>query len=282
MCSQAGIQQTLEHSLDATCGYMWRIHHNQQFLGWFQPGPHGEMSGLELFMDGGATLAGAVSAGAALLGYKQQKEDDSELVEDEEELERLRQNLGEAITSTCAAHAAITAAWGESLSLFVARGAQSLAVEALEAAKRLVEEAAELEDLADVYDAQLQLAITKRRGLRRTPLRHLETRLDGLSLALTAHVPAVVLAKEAFKRLELGEGDAVTLQAALQTAKSYSEAGMESRCKSPISAGFTGFTMFFHASHLLSHVFSSPAALSAAPRGIFVASSFPLLRAMSC
>ena len=46
------------------------------------------MSGLEVFLDGGATFASLLSAGAAVVGYRQQKEDDLELVEDVEEVEQ--------------------------------------------------------------------------------------------------------------------------------------------------------------------------------------------------
>lgn len=155
------------------------------------------MSGLELFLDGGATFAGLLSAGAAVVGYKQQKEDDSELVEDEE-LEILRKNLSEATTSACAAHTALTVAWGQPLSLFKGDMSQiSWAIEAVDMAKGLVELAAELEDLADVYDAQLHLAISKRRSLLRWPLGRLEAKLEEMQLVLTAQIPAVVLAKEA-------------------------------------------------------------------------------------
>ena len=156
------------------------------------------MSGLELFLDGGATFAGLLSAGAVVVGYKQQKEDDSELVEDEEELEILRKNLSEATTSACAAHTALTVAWGQPLSLFKGDMSQiSWATEAVDMAKGLVELAAELEDLADVYDAQLHLAISKRRSLLRWPLGRLEAKLEEMQLVLTAQIPAVVLAKEA-------------------------------------------------------------------------------------
>ena len=234
------------------------------------------MSGLELFMDGGATLAGAVSAGSMpSWATSSKRRTTASLWRIRRSWNTSRQNLGEAITSTCAAHAAITAAWGQPLSLFMAHGAQGVAVEALERAKQLVEEAAELEDLADVYDAQLQLAITQQRSLQRTPVRLLESRLDTLSLALTSHVPAVVLAKEAFKQLEL-EGDTVALQAALQNAKSYSEA-RESRLFRMVSQCFTCFSPPIRC-------ISGPFPLQG--EGIFVALSFPLVRAaravMSC
>ncbi|CAJ1419169.1 unnamed protein product [Effrenium voratum] len=164
------------------------------------------MSGLELFMDGGATVAGLLSAGAAMLGYQQQKEDDSELACSEEEFSLLRKNLAEAYTSLCAAHSAITSAWGQPLSLFkrAARDAE-VALEVVEGAKRLVERAAALEDLADVYDAQLQLATGAGAGagatrcVRRGPVQALEAELEELSLKLSGRIAALVRAKEALE-----------------------------------------------------------------------------------
>ena len=189
------------------------------------------MSGLEVFLDGGATFASLLSAGAAVVGYRQQKEDDLELVEDVEEVEQLRKNLSEAATSACAAHAALTAAWGQPLSLF--RGPVGMpqvmqvawAVEAVEVAKELVESAAELEDLADVYDAQLQLAKSHGRSLLRSPLLRLEERLDELSLVLTSQIPAVVLAKEAFTLGDTFAVKPVHAMAAMKAATSFSQAG---------------------------------------------------------
>ena len=181
------------------------------------------MSGLELFLDGGATFAGLLSAGAAVVGYKQQKEDDSELVEDEEELEILRKNLNEATTSACAAHTALTVAWGQPLSLF--KGDMSIncnwAIEAVDMAKGLVELAAELEDLADVYDAQLHLAISKHRSLLRWPLRSLEAKLEEMQLVLTAQIPAVVLAKEAMAFGGTKATKPVQAQTAIEAARSF-------------------------------------------------------------
>lgn len=191
------------------------------------------MSGLEVFLDGGATFASLLSAGAAVVGYRQQKEDDLELVEDVEEVEQLRKNLSEAATSACAAHAALTAAWGQPLSLF--RGPVGMpqvqvawAVEVLEVAKELVESAAELEDLADVYDAQLQLAKSHGRSLLRSPLLRLEERLDELSLVLTSQIPAVVLAKEAFTLGDTFAVKPVHAMAAMKAATSFSQGSLKS------------------------------------------------------
>ena len=56
------------------------------------------MSGLEmLFMDGGATVAGVLSAAAAVLGYKQQKEDDIELVDQPPDLEQPGQSAEQPV-----------------------------------------------------------------------------------------------------------------------------------------------------------------------------------------
>ena len=127
----------------------------------------------------------------------------------------LRQNLAEAYASLCAAHSAITSAWGQPLSLFrrAAPGAEEeaaeaepeVALEVVEGAKRLVERAAALEDLADVYDAQLQLATGAGAGagttrcVRRGPVQALEAELEELSLKLSGRIAALLRAKEALE-----------------------------------------------------------------------------------
>lgn len=198
------------------------------------------MSGLEVFLDGGATFASLLSAGAAVVGYRQQKEDDLELVEDMEEVEQLRKNLSEAATSAWAAHAALTAAWGQPLSLF--RGPLGIpvmqvtwAVEVVEVAKELVEKAAEFEDLADVYDAQLQLAKSHGRSLLRSPLLRLEERLDELSLVLTSQIAAVVLAKEAFSLGDTSAVKPVHAMAAMKAATSFGQGSLKSMEELPLA-----------------------------------------------
>lgn len=99
------------------------------------------------------------------------------------------------------------------------------AVEVVEEAKELVESAAELEDLADVYDAQLQLAKSHGRSLLRSPLLRLEERLDELSLVLTSQIPAVVLAKEAFTLGDTFAVKPVHAMAAMKAATSFGQAG---------------------------------------------------------
>ncbi|CAJ1351688.1 unnamed protein product [Effrenium voratum] len=132
------------------------------------------------------------------------------------EFSLLRKNLAEAYTSLCAAHSAITSAWGQPLSLFkrAARDAEEeaadeaepeVALEVVEGAKRLVERAAALEDLADVYDAQLQLATgagagaSATRCVRRGPVQALEAELEELSLKLSGRIAALLRAKEALE-----------------------------------------------------------------------------------
>eukprot|EP00933_Yihiella_yeosuensis_P083560 TRINITY_DN97803_c0_g1_i2.p1 TRINITY_DN97803_c0_g1~~TRINITY_DN97803_c0_g1_i2.p1 ORF type:complete len:287 (+),score=75.81 TRINITY_DN97803_c0_g1_i2:72-932(+) len=165
------------------------------------------MSGLEvLVLDGGATVAGIVGAGAAALGYKQCKEDETELTDSEEELRLLLSRLCEAKTSAEAGHHAVTAAWRGPLSLFGkaaeaaanAGGVPKWACSVARSSRELVDEAAELEDLADVYKAQLELAIREKKSLRHSPICRLESLLDSLSNQLTLQVPALILAHEAF------------------------------------------------------------------------------------
>lgn len=152
-------------------------------------------------MDGGATVAGIVSAGAAVLGYKQQRQDEVELVDQPDDLEHLRGNLADAYISACAAHAAVTAAWGQPLSLFKEAGAEPQWAEAVGLnAKELVDKASELEDLADVYDSQLQLALSNGKSLQRAPLEALTEKLDELAIVLTQQVSALVLAKESLSQ----------------------------------------------------------------------------------
>ncbi|CAE8590955.1 unnamed protein product, partial [Polarella glacialis] len=168
-------------------------------------------SGLELlFLDGGATVAGLVGAGAAALGYEQRRRDDEELAESLEEFQYLRVVLVEAKVCAHAGHRAVTAAWRGPLSLFgqreeaaaAERGVPAWAAAAACAARGLADEAAELQDLADVYEAQLMLAARVGRSLRRAPVRQLEAQLERLSLDLTTQVPSVILAREAFDALD--------------------------------------------------------------------------------
>lgn len=183
------------------------------------------MSGLELlFVDGGTTVAGIVSAGAAALGvgYKQHRRDEEQLATPEE-LFLLRQMLRQAHSSVDAGHRALTATWQGPLSLFAAREEQAAtargvppwAIAAVLKAQRLVDTAAELGDLTDVYEAQLIIAEKEDKGAQWAPVRALEERLDALGLQLTTHIPALIIAREAFDATAVGGGAAATAGAAL-------------------------------------------------------------------
>lgn len=176
------------------------------------------MSGLELlFFDGGATVAGLLSAGAAALGYQQHRRDGEELVTAPEEICHFRQALVGSHGSVERSHSALTAAWGRPLSLFgqreeeeaLARGVCPRAVAAVRQAQALVEEAAELGDYADVYESQLELAASGRApgqccSLLRAPPYELVARLRDLERRLTAHVPRLALARMAFDGVSSG------------------------------------------------------------------------------
>mmetsp|Transcript_128307 Transcript_128307/g.256261 ORF Transcript_128307/g.256261 Transcript_128307/m.256261 type:complete len:275 (-) Transcript_128307:23-847(-) len=169
------------------------------------------MSGLELlFIDGGATVTALAGAGAAALGYKQRNDDDDRFVGSEEELCWLRSNLRQAHNSLDAGHSALTAAWRGPLSLFssrdesaaIERGVPKWAASVVRGARGLVDEAAGLGDLADVYEAQLRLAeqgdSQSTRGVLRAPVLELSARIEGLAQRSTEAVPAVVLSRDAF------------------------------------------------------------------------------------
>ena len=96
----------------------------------------------------------------------------------------------------------------------------------MEEAKELVESAAELEDLADVYDAPYcSWPNPTVRSLLRSPLLRLEERLDELSLVLTSQIPAVVLAKDAFTLGNTFAVKPVHAMAAMKAATSFGQAG---------------------------------------------------------
>eukprot|EP00928_Gymnodinium_smaydae_P058123 TRINITY_DN41342_c0_g1_i1.p1 TRINITY_DN41342_c0_g1~~TRINITY_DN41342_c0_g1_i1.p1 ORF type:complete len:266 (+),score=37.55 TRINITY_DN41342_c0_g1_i1:75-872(+) len=164
------------------------------------------MAGVQLlFLDGGATVAGSAIAGAAALGYKRHQRDDRELA-NEDELHQLRQALEGAHASVSAGHTALTAAWRSPLSLFreqdetnaVRVGVPLAAIAAVRKAQRLVDKASEFEDLAEVYDMQLKIAEDDWRCVVRAPVLALICYLESLSVDITRHVQAVILARDAF------------------------------------------------------------------------------------
>mmetsp|Transcript_112363 Transcript_112363/g.348765 ORF Transcript_112363/g.348765 Transcript_112363/m.348765 type:complete len:133 (+) Transcript_112363:3-401(+) len=64
--------------------------------------------------------------------------------------------------------------------------------------RQLVDEAAELQDLSDVYEAQISKAQSTGQGLHRASLRRQLDRLDELALRFDSHVPLLLAARSAF------------------------------------------------------------------------------------
>lgn len=103
-------------------------------------------------------------------------------------------------------HRSATGIWCAPLSLFndaaqkraCADGVHDWAILTVLKARRLVEEAAGLGDLTEVYKAQILTAQREKRKVLRDPLlKHLE-RLEGLAEELHAHQPYLRAAKDAF------------------------------------------------------------------------------------
>jgi len=152
------------------------------------------MSGLELFLDGGTTLATIATAAFGALGYKQKEQDTRDLA-DPQELEELLAALQKAHAGVSASHGTRDAASA------AARGVPDWAVACVRKGRGLVGKAAELEDLADVYEAQIGIAVgegARGKGLLRAPPRLLVERLGDLAEGLVVHVPYMELARGAF------------------------------------------------------------------------------------
>lgn len=122
--------------------------------------------------------------------------------------EQLCRSLQRSQQKLDAEHQVATATWGAPLSLFsesaqqraTESGVHDWAILTVMKARRLVEEAAGLGDLTEVYKAQILTAQREKRKVLREPLlRHLE-RLDGLAEELQAHQPYLRAAKDAFSR----------------------------------------------------------------------------------
>lgn len=77
-------------------------------------------------------------------------------------------------------------------------------------ARRLIDEAAELGDLGDVYHTQLELAQKAGRGVLRQPVHELLKKLEHLALRLRQHVPCVEAAKSGVSPVGLPLGLPVT------------------------------------------------------------------------
>jgi len=94
-----------------------------------------------------------------------------------------------------------------------ARRVPSWAISCVVDGRRLVDEAAELDDLVDVYDAQIQVAERDACGVLRDPVYALAGQLEGLASRLTAHVPRLIAARDAFDEPRGAEVGAATAPA---------------------------------------------------------------------
>lgn len=103
-------------------------------------------------------------------------------------------------------HRALTATWRGPLSLFderaeraaAGKGVPAWAIATASKARRLVDESSCLEDLTNVYEAQIVTAKKEGRELRRDPLSDLLERLDRLAARLQTQRPYLQAAREAF------------------------------------------------------------------------------------
>lgn len=129
----------------------------------------------------------------------------------------MQQQLRQAHSPVEDGHKALTAVWHAPLSLFgacdataaAARGVPFWAVASVLKAQRLVDGAAELGDLTDVYEAQFLVAMKEEKGLLRAPVQLLIEKLGDLGLQLSAHVAVLAIAREAFDAVAEGRGCAV-------------------------------------------------------------------------
>lgn len=165
------------------------------------------MSGLEIFLDGGATVFSLVGAAGAALGYKQNKRDETELVEDSQEITKLRDALTASREKVDTGHRAVTSAWGIPASLFeeqnardaLCRGVPVWAVACVCKARSLTQTAAELRDLSDLYDSQLNLASQNGKGVLHSFVRRLTEELEFQGLQFSQHLPCIEAARSAFE-----------------------------------------------------------------------------------
>lgn len=163
-------------------------------------------AGLEvLLLDGGVTAAAIGGAVAEMAGYRQKQRDDEELAATPAEVAELQQALREKRAEVAAVHTQITKAWRAPLSLFddyergkaAECGVPESILACVDKARRLVDEVAELTDLADSYVTQLGLVLERdHKGLMRVYPDALVLRLEDLAMRLQVHVGFVVHARE--------------------------------------------------------------------------------------
>eukprot|EP00933_Yihiella_yeosuensis_P070430 TRINITY_DN78539_c20_g1_i1.p1 TRINITY_DN78539_c20_g1~~TRINITY_DN78539_c20_g1_i1.p1 ORF type:complete len:377 (+),score=87.69 TRINITY_DN78539_c20_g1_i1:67-1131(+) len=119
--------------------------------------------------------------------------------------DQLRRVLRRAHRAVDTSHRAATATWRSPLSLFGTsaeasakkRGVPAWAISTAKKARNLVDDAASLHDLTDVYEAQILTAKRESRGVNRAALLNLIERLDQLASELAAHQPFLEAARGA-------------------------------------------------------------------------------------
>lgn len=156
----------------------------------------------EVLALGAAKVAGAAGVGAALAKITNldgiAKSHFSDVCDAQDLIEKLRS----AHLAVDTGHREATAIWGLPLSLFDERSvdpaAPAWAVGTVLKAQGLVDEAAELGDLTDLYKAQIFTAERERRSFLHAPVYKLIDKLDDLGLRLNAHLPCLSAARRAF------------------------------------------------------------------------------------
>jgi len=142
-------------------------------------------------------------------------DDPAAIVQSPEELGELRSALRDAHGLVDQRHRAATDAWRRPLSLFDERaetsanerGVPSWALACVHKAQRLIDEIAEADDLADVYETQINTAERQGRGLRRRPVEALVERLKGLAQSMEVHIPFLTAARAAFDHPPAKDGE---------------------------------------------------------------------------
>lgn len=157
----------------------------------------------EILALGAAKAAGAAGAGAALVKLGNDLESVARSsYSNADDGQDLREQLRSAHHGVDIGHREATTIWRSPLSLFDDKSVDAdvplWAVRSVLEAQALVEEAAELGDLTDVYEAQIVTAENERRLFLHAPVCKLINRLDDLRLRLNTHLPCLAAARKAF------------------------------------------------------------------------------------
>lgn len=167
----------------------------------------------EILAIGAVKVAGVAGAGVAIgkLGSNLEEFARSSLP-NASAAQDLREQLRSAHLVVDTRHREATAIWRIPLSLFDERcvdpATPKWAVGSVLKAQALVYEAAELGDLADVYEAQILIAELENRSFSQAPVYSLIDQLDDLGLRLQVHLPCLVAARRAVDLLTEAARDA--------------------------------------------------------------------------